>query len=1494
MVLLKRNLSFLLLLIALVGLGLTMGRAGAAPGADAPPWLTLLPAQGDAGIEVLVQGGGLPPFGVVEFYWNEETSAALLGETSADGDGNVEALIEIPAGAGPDLHTILGVSPNLARTFALDFRVTEAPEITLSPGRGAAGSMVHVHVENLSPMGSISLLWDGVSWFGPAALEGQDIVDLVLAVDEGASMGPHEIVVQNHVLGRLVGEGKTTFEVIAGTGCPPLCPTIDPPAGSFLPGGSLSFAATNLPPQSDVLVQLLAPWSTGAFFWDGSWTLGEGHTTLEGELAIEVTLPADTPIGDLDLCVLWDSGLACEEINLTLAPGEIELQTWTCSASTPRDRLDCAVGLNPWLPLAEVEVVINDRTGRTVVSGVTDANGRFQSGPISAGTYDVVVGRCGYGYHHEPGETNLHRRQVQLLPGATLEVGSGPIPSGDEALLFFATGGDTSPGCTLVPSFPGPPVANVIPAIIDPFLRGAGVPDVMNGFCATVLEDATRVTFELNSQVEEGVDTGDNRWCSPRAFNMSTLPVGVHTLTVHAYDERGMGPDPCSDDTPIITGLPTLCEVRIVTVDSIGWNQPWLEPVDITFIDDHITDDPDTWHFAAAYLRGDYDPARGTLEGPFVSTTSEFTHTIPLPAAAGGDVAVNNRLTVAPGLVPWTVTFPGLGTDRVKSLMVNGLGEIYDTADGSRLGVFGFALSGQNRVTQNGRTRSTTTFGPFPALPWSRNDDDGYQIDFPLPIPRITPFTVPTEQAVEACIFDCFDVGFFDGVLTVAPRATVDIGMDVDPNLALGGIHLTPDVYPLTTANVRFEETFFGNTLATFTASTDRNSTLTEAHHFTPPTASQDDACTGMLVDFAFEVLGFISGGGELLRVETPAGCAGLPARRVLPTSKVGAAVAPSLAAPAVASDGHGHALAVWMEPAASGNSSGRNHLLYSHWNGARWSAAAPLAGPSYAGEPQVAFLDPGRAIAIWTENTLAAAEMEEVSSLVDLVTHNEIYYSEWDGSSWSVPAPLTNDSVRDGQPSLTASPAQEELLAVWSRGGSNSDIYAARWDGSEWSAPAPVAAGNTRDTLARAAYDSTGVATVAWVRDGDGDSSTDDDRQLMVASWNGSAWSAATAASVNATGAQALDVAFDNAGRLLLAFTAVSDGAGTAPDNYALYSAYRRDGGWEQTLVTEALALQRPRLLVGTADQARLIYRRFDAGRAAEGTVALSQADLGDVPLAWSAARAITPEDGAYYGYPAAALDGQTGGLHLAYAASAAEAEARQAAHSPGETGVLVTRLLAEKADLAVTEISVSDAYPAVGATVEVSATVANAGLADADTFLVRFYQGTPENGVLLAERKVGGLDVVEGMVVQLVPWTAVGGEQRITVVADAANTVGEADESNNRGQVTVGRPPAPGAPGAVLVDGGKATLLRWTEPTVDGEPLYRIYRAQGDDEFRLVGVVRTPSFQDMTTEPETPYRYRITVEDKHGIESAPSRETTAVVEESDSPQIFLPLISR
>jgi hypothetical protein len=122
--------------------------------------------------------------------------------------------------------------------------------------------------------------------------------------------------------------------------------------------------------------------------------------------------------------------------------------------------------------------------------------------------------------------------------------------------------------------------------------------------------------------------------------------------------------------------------------------------------------------------------------------------------------------------------------------------------------------------------------------------------------------------------------------------------------------------------------------------------------------------------------------------------------------------------APAVAANGQGRAVNLWIENEGQEPNELAPSLQARFYDGTAWGAAhrvTPTA--AMVSDPKVGFLADNRAVALWVQNK---------ESLATIVTAGrtepglkEVYYALWDGAAWGAPAAITDDANADGSPAL-------------------------------------------------------------------------------------------------------------------------------------------------------------------------------------------------------------------------------------------------------------------------------------------------------------------------------------------------------------------------------------------------------------------------------------------------------------------------------------------
>lgn len=610
---------------------------------------------------------------------------------------------------------------------------------------------------------------------------------------------------------------------------------------------------------------------------------------------------------------------------------------------------------------------------------------------------------------------------------------------------------------------------------------------------------------------------------------------------------------------------------------------------------------------------------------------------------------------------------------------------------------------------------------------------------------------------------------------------------------------------------------------------------------------------------------------------------------------------------PAITANDAGEALAVWVQGEPGTLTSVQPFVYYGTYDGHTWSQGARLTAEAAAVDsPRVAFLDRNRALAVWTQNRRTLTEALVRGDPHDL----EIYSAVWNGTRWTTPMAVTNNDHADGRAALAVRPQSGQAIAAWVEATEMSSIgaptgvlriYYSIFDGEGWSTPAPIdATSGAFDYAVALSFDADGNAWAVWVRDTDRNLMTFADRQLVIARWSGGRWGLSTPIPNTPPGAFAPSLAVDEQGRPLVVFTVPptfpdgSPGSGVG-NRSTLWSAFNRGRIWEVGRVADGLYAEQPVAQVAADGQAIVMFRGFspDGSVHKDGDLATAVANLGATRLEWGAE--YLTEDGQTNWQTAFAL---APGARQQFVVNVKQDSRNSAAAAPRArmrfaTASVVTRAVADAPaapvvalmempyapDLSVqaADVTVSDSHPLAGDTIRITATVHNRGHEAAGAFAVEFIDSS--SGTRIGRVPVAGpLPIGVGVPVSVDYAVREGGLHTVAIVADARGAVAESDETNNRAEITFGRPPAPLHPAAnrLPVLGRTPLAITWERPEGRGLAGFRIYRsAVASTGYELVGETTRTRFVDALADDMTAYHYVVATIDDAGVRSAFSKET-------------------
>ena len=477
------------------------------------------------------------------------------------------------------------------------------------------------------------------------------------------------------------------------------------------------------------------------------------------------------------------------------------------------------------------------------------------------------------------------------------------------------------------------------------------------------------------------------------------------------------------------------------------------------------------------------------------------------------------------------------------------------------------------------------------------------------------------------------------------------------------------------------------------------------------------------------------------------------------------------------------------------------------------WGAAERItSNDRFESTPALTWMDDGRALAVWVQNSLLESEAASVTSLSAILDRQDLWCSVRSAAGWSAPLPTMADSTppyrADGLPVLAR--CGQGAMLVWTRSVGDSalapgasEIYAARYDGAAWSPPARLTNDLANDAGPAVCSSGRDSVTTAWVREDPAGSGV---RSIAWAAWNGSVWGPRHALRSSPGGKQSISLAPAPDGRLLASWVESSVQADSTL-RYHLFAATKQPADTTWGAPTEVFAdahfVESPIARVDRRGIAALVWRGYTQ---ATGDLMVSLNDLTLAGAPWSAPRAITSDTLTDW-MATAAIDGQNN-LHvidlktdLAVSGGAAPAGNFLRGLSIASRGITRDlgvneqlnfgfRPLSSDLRLLAGSVAISKAAPAVGDTITVTARVDNIGDVRSAITAVGFYDGPPDSGGVPLPGGRAALAPVapDSSLAVGVQWIVTAGPHRLCAVADPDNLVPEQTKSNNRAYASIG----------------------------------------------------------------------------------------------------------
>ena len=652
------------------------------------------------------------------------------------------------------------------------------------------------------------------------------------------------------------------------------------------------------------------------------------------------------------------------------------------------------------------------------------------------------------------------------------------------------------------------------------------------------------------------------------------------------------------------------------------------------------------------------------------------------------------------------------------------------------------------------------------------------------------------------------------------------------------------------------------------------------------------------------------------------AGSGGCPAATSAQTAGSAAADPPQFDLQLAAS-GQGAMMAIWQQTPTS--------LATSLFDGVAWTSTGSIVTGIGSSQPQVAFLAPNRAIAVWTETNLSEAQLPGLSG-DDLLRAQRIAYAVWEGAAWSVAQPLTSPGLGEGGPALAACPAWQPgcpaggaAVAVWERNLSANQeardirLHYARYQNGGWSAPLPVDnVGAFTDILPQVAFVNA-APLVAWVRDSDSDLTDGASRRIALRFLDGS--TTFIPAELPA-GIAEVALGVDGAGQPVLAFTRFEDTSQLLGNRRPLWAAAVTCAGpttctWHPVELTDPagrrLYAEQPLLAADAAGNVLVTFRGIGFGGAADVQpgdppgMTSSQGELAHATLNFATGQ-VAPkyltQDAAVNWLPAAAYDPLLG-ISLATAVKGAVptglaglAQAARPNDNPAPDLPIAAAIVPDLPDFVLTDATVTGS-PATGDSLQAIVQIANNGAAwpgsaEQPLEVVAGWDGPAGVGVPAGQAALTSLGAAPLVTVtlDLAPLPAgLDARHELHLVVNPGLPIAEAAATNNSLTRTVGGLVAPLLPWVQVQPGSALVFLGWDAVPDRRVAGYRVYRAQARGTWQPIGGSFAPGFVDLTATVGVAYSYAVATYSANGMESPLSQGLNVTVPPL---RVYLPLVVR
>jgi hypothetical protein len=584
----------------------------------------------------------------------------------------------------------------------------------------------------------------------------------------------------------------------------------------------------------------------------------------------------------------------------------------------------------------------------------------------------------------------------------------------------------------------------------------------------------------------------------------------------------------------------------------------------------------------------------------------------------------------------------------------------------------------------------------------------------------------------------------------------------------------------------------------------------------------------------------------------------------------------------------------------------------------------ALLSSAPNARQPQVVYYAPDRAIAVWAESALSAAELP-AADIQTQVRNQRIAYALNNGAGWLRKQYLTAPGTGEAFPALATCPAGRvgcplggEVTAVWQRNLSgdyrnptNRIHYATFAPATGWTTPREVSsvASGVQDITPAVSYLGAD-SLVVWVRQQGADRNDFNQRVLAYRVIGAGSAQLATALP---TGVIAPSLRTQGSATATVAFTKVDAGTGPIGTRQALHTATGTCSAgtcsWTWRRPTDrfgrAIYGERPQLLSTGGSDLSVVMRTFQFRGADGGSVqpgdpfgtVVSSGDLLNIQLdagnGTARTVAISADGASHFGAAAAynpmseeivtlaATYAPPSLLSVASAVKAAGFETQVAyGKAVASVGGIEMRALPATPDLLVESVTTNVSSVAPGAAIQATVRIGNRGAAydtarDGTARVELRWNLATGTGAPLAAANLASLAAGDGRDVVLAfnaPATAFADEPHVLyAVIVPGDELVELSGDNNVGTREFAGLPVPVDLASFSTPGYAPVQLGWTasaDPRVTG---YRVYRLDGS-EWVPLGSTPGNGFLDLSAQFGVARSYAVTSYSIRGVESARS----------------------